>query len=265
MINQELTDKNFYKITNFGENDDSFQFQDGLNIWNSEFTEDIECGFSFVDIQNVGKFLSKGVYLRVIKVPITDPDFRYFIKNSMYYANRIIFCEKLCLNNVSTFEYLIKNGFDIDSSSDTIKWIIKNGHIEILKYLFQNNLLSNNKSHNIIEIAAEYGQLEIIKYIAANNIQLESDLRCAIELATFGGHLEVVKYLVNDGDHSINIDHIIKLATFGNHFELIKYLVENKSFFQNEPTDNALCIGIRVADCGIIHGSRKTMKIYDFQ
>ena len=69
----------YYKITNSTENHNGYQYKDGLNILQEPFAETGSCcpgGFYFTDIDHILKFLSYGIYLREITLPINDSDFK---------------------------------------------------------------------------------------------------------------------------------------------------------------------------------------------
>ncbi len=75
----ELENKTFYKITNETECHHGFQYEDGLNILTEPFAETGSCckgGFYFTDIHHILEFLKYGCYLRIVKLPLTDPDFK---------------------------------------------------------------------------------------------------------------------------------------------------------------------------------------------
>ncbi len=123
----ELENKTFYKITNGKECHNGFQYEDGLNILTDAFAESGSCckgGFYFTDINHILKFLTYGVYLRIVELPLTDPDFKCIKdEQNKWRSNRIIFKDRMRLLDVTTFHYLINQGADIRANNDyAVRW-----------------------------------------------------------------------------------------------------------------------------------------------
>ena len=102
----ENKDQIYFKITNEKENHNGYQYKDGLNILDKPFEKTGSCvrgGLYFTDAQNIHKFYHYGTNLRIIKLPIDDPEFK-MVKdpaNDKWRANKIILCEKYSLNDLT--------------------------------------------------------------------------------------------------------------------------------------------------------------------
>ena len=91
----------YYKITNKEENHNGFQYQDGLNVLEESFNDDpiascVSGGFYFTTKEHIHKFYNYGIYIRIVKLPTDDPEFK-IIKDpegDKWRANKIILCKK---------------------------------------------------------------------------------------------------------------------------------------------------------------------------
>ena len=132
----------YFKITNYNENHNGFQYVDGLNILCEEFNDDPNkscCagGLYFTNAENIFKFLDYGIYLREIILPTENPDFRMIKdKDDKWRANMIVLGKRYDLSNVETFQYLVEKGANIHACSDfALKWSKLKGHTEVYKFL----------------------------------------------------------------------------------------------------------------------------------
>nr|XP_047146210.1 protein fem-1 homolog C-like [Hydra vulgaris] len=120
-------------------------------------------------------------------------------------------------NRLDWIKQLIELGYE--GTEDAIEGAVKNGHLEIVKYLHEKEY--ECKQLYPINKAAVNGHLEVIKYL--HELGYKGD-GFAIEGAAKNGHLEVVKYLHEKGYKCSNLA-IIDAAGNG-HLEVVKYLYE---------------------------------------
>ncbi len=136
--------KIFYKITNYNENHNGFQYKDGLNIDTKPFMQDDLCsnGLYFYDIENLWRFKHRGVNIR----EITIPNDTVYIKESFdnthkYKANKIILGKKMEFGS-DEFNKLLKN-----TSYENNKWVsnylCKYNDIENLDFCLKYNYLDS--------------------------------------------------------------------------------------------------------------------------
>ncbi len=247
----ELVGKKFYKITNSTECHYGFQYGDGLNILTEPFAETGTCckgGFYFTDIDHIADFFSFGVYLRIVELPLTDPEFKCVKDdNNKWRANRIILKEKMNLYEYSTYQFLIRNGLVVTEFLKS--WIIDISIINcdkidlnMMKIIIENCKISPKNTFHYLTKAAHYGRIEIIKQIGENYINISDSINNALYEACKNGHLDIVKYLVKHGA-SIKSNHhyALRVATRKGKLEVVKYLVENGA---NVNIKDDYCIGI---------------------
>ena len=200
----------YFKITNKDENHHNFQYVDGLNILQDEFNNDPNqscCagGFYFTDVANIFKFLDYGIYLRIVTLPINNPDFLMINdkSNDKWRANMIILGKRYDLSDVNTFKYLVDKGANIHVDNDlAFCWSAKNGYLDTLKYLTELGVNDCTAMNDALCLSAQYGHLDIVKYLVDNGSDIHTDDDLALCLSAEYGQLSVVKYLVESGTYS---------------------------------------------------------------
>jgi ankyrin repeat protein len=123
----------------------------------------------------------------------------------------------------------LNNGAFIHNEDDSYFYIaIKNGHFEVVKYIFENH--SYIKINDFLYVASTNGHLEIVKYLVENGADIHKNDDDAFIWTCDSGHLEVVKYLLErEADIHADDDLAIILASRNGHLEVVKYLVERGS------------------------------------
>ncbi len=112
--------KTFYKITNYTENHNGFQYRDGLNIDTQPFGQDDFCknGLYFYDLQHLWRYRNMGVNVRKVTMP---EDAVYleeeFYDMKKYKANKLVLGEKIEIGS-DKFIQLIK-----DTNEENNKWV----------------------------------------------------------------------------------------------------------------------------------------------
>ena len=165
----------FYKITNAEENHFGFQYRDGLNILIDKFDDDpthhcCKGGFYFTDIEYIFAYMSYGIYVREVMLPMENPDFRIVDDAYKYRANMLVFGKRYNLDDVETYKMLIDRGADIGAGG--------------------NAALKTN---------AAAGRMDIVKYLVEKGANIRADNDQALKYAAIGGHLEIMRYLIKCG------------------------------------------------------------------
>ncbi len=209
------------KITNDKENHHGFQYQDGLNVLPEDqekgagFKMNGSCvdgGFYFTDIANIAEFFLYGTNLRVVELPLSDPDFKCVPDGkNKWRANKIIFGKKYDLKKASTFKFLVANGMPIAYNNFyPVRWAAENGYIDIVKYLHSvgSDICADN--NYAIRWAAARGHLEVVKYLVENGADISVNNHFAASIAANYGYTDLVLYLVSCGAPSKYLDQVIK-------------------------------------------------------
>lgn len=108
--------------------------------------------------------------------------------------------------------------------------ISKEGHIEILKFLFDNGYKYQENQLNIFEAfccAAESGHLEIVKLFLTKGVKCENSNTGynALLRAAGNGHLEVAKFLLEK--RAEKASQLIEVATKIGHYDLVQLLLDS--------------------------------------
>jgi ankyrin repeat protein len=106
--------------------------------------------------------------------------------------------------------------------SEEIDVAAKNGHLEVVKYLYEKGLVERIKTkdnEHSINWAAMNGHLEVVKYLYKQGLEATEN---GINWAAKNCHLKVVKYLYNRGLKVT--EYGIDLAANHGHLGVVKYL-----------------------------------------
>jgi ankyrin repeat protein len=104
-------------------------------------------------------------------------------------------------------EFLIKNGAeDYSALQISLEWASMDGHIDIVKFLYQNiekfGILESNYFVKSLLSASMCGHLVVVQFFLPNSSNDRfftiKDINEALVWAANGGHLEVVKYLTEE-------------------------------------------------------------------
>ncbi len=123
----------------------------------------------------------------------------------------------------------------VDPSIDNnfaIEYASKNGHLEIVKLLLQDERVDPSDHNNYaIECASKNGHTEVVKLLLQDERVDPSDHRNdAIRYASENGHTEVVKLLLQDKrvDPSANYNYAIRVALEYGYIETVKLLLQDE-------------------------------------
>ena len=131
----------FYKVTTRDEIHHGFSYQDGENVLIEPFAEEGSCcsgGLYFTDKTNLHNFLSYGVWIREITLPLNDERLKVVADPSgdKYRANILIFGKRYSLLDPDTFtkfdlpmsrcyqklqEYITSNETDVEAYENAFK------------------------------------------------------------------------------------------------------------------------------------------------
>jgi len=119
--------------------------------------------------------------------------------------------------HINIVKYLWENGCELTHWS--CYFAAENNHVEVLKYLHEQGCRLGIDSCNV---AAKNGGLEVLKYLYANGFTMN---KSACANAAANGQLEVLKYLHENGCPWD--DYACEYAAENNRFDVMKYLYEN--------------------------------------
>ena len=147
--------------------------------------------------------------------------------------------------NLEVVEYICKKqsrDVTLKVIQETVKYATINGFIDIIIFFNDNYKEKNIYSSNIISYAASNGHLNIIKYIYENeNVNFNNNNnsnqkiekinllsgRLAIDLAALNGHLDIIKWLDYNKNENCSKNALYNACKNG-HFDIVKWLIINK-------------------------------------
>lgn len=133
--------------------------------------------------------------------------------------------------HINIVRYLIDNNI-INSTKnydDCIKYACANGHLQIVKYLI--NFINNNDVINkSFEFACRHGHLDIVIFLISYNANIHYGNNLPLIIASINGHHEIVKLLVlrNANILDQNIGALYGAYNHG-HLNIVKYLLDHIS------------------------------------
>jgi len=189
----------YFKITNLNENHHGYQYKDGLNVLDKEFDNNpknscTKGGLYFTNKEFIQKFYFYGVHLRIVELPIDDPEFR-MIKDPQgdkWRANKIILKERYSLADIGTYDK-----FEIYQLG--LLWASENNHLEIVKYVIEKGADIHAENDSALCRASYHDHLEIVKLLIEKGADIHAGHEYALRKAFRYGHLEIVKLLIEKG------------------------------------------------------------------
>ena len=136
-------------------------------------------------------------------------------------------------NNVEILEYVHKFMKLPFSTLSSVFSVLKNGHIECLKYLYENGA---KLTTNTMQFALEDNNKECIKYLI--------DIHCPMDqyvniMAVRFCDLEIVKYLYEKHIIKLNKDYLLKHVLL-NKFQVLKYVLEKGCPYSSDIIDDII-------------------------
>jgi len=110
------------------------------------------------------------------------------------------------------------------------RYAARNGHLKIVSYLISKGFCCGVNVDIVLRDAAKYGQLGIVRYIINNyKIKISCHFNCnkTLSFAFREGHINIVKYLVTKGQNINKLDiWSIKCAITNGHYSVIQYIFD---------------------------------------
>ncbi len=215
----------YFKITNINENNDGYQYVDGLNVCSSgqEY-------FWIVDEKHVFGYIGQGYYLRDVTIPVYDPDFsmtQHFSKTK-WLVNKIYLGRKYLLSDIKTIQYLLDAGANPQVNDNyAICWASDNGYTDIVRLLIDHNVNIFASNNRALCWASESGHLAIVQILIDNGANVQILQNEPLRSASMSGHYEVVKLLLEKGADPNAVDNeAILLAKKNGHDTIVDLLIK---------------------------------------
>ena len=200
---KELKNKKLFKITNKTEIHHNFQYSTGVNTDVLPFNDDIkdDCckgGLYFSKAEDIFRWINSDSSC-IREVTISDDEVIVRQQNK-YRAHTIILGERMPLLKVSTWEYLVEQGIDINADDNyALRWAAGNGHLDIVKYLVEHGADIHAQEDYALRWAAVNDRLEVVKYLVEHGADIHANNNHALRWAAGCGYLDIVKYLEEQG------------------------------------------------------------------
>ena len=115
----------------------------------------------------------------------------------------------------------------MEKSIENLLLASKYGHLNTIKEFVQNGIEYRWIKNIVLEQASKNGYLEIVEYLLENNFTI-NNRSYALALASMNGHFEIVKLLVKVGARIYCRKNLaLRNAIKGNFLDIIEYLLEN--------------------------------------
>jgi ankyrin repeat protein len=213
----------YFKITNINENNENFQYVDGLNV--SLIGQD----FWITDIKHVLGYLGHGYYLRDVEIPVNDPNLiiYQYVSKTKWITNKIFLGKKYLLSDIKTIQYLLDLGADIHTNNDyALSWAAHNGYADIVKLLLDYGANVHAFNDQALCWASESGHFKVIQILIdyGANIHIFQDE--PLRLASMNGYYRIVElFLASGADIHAFDDDAVKLARANGHDTIVDLLM----------------------------------------
>jgi hypothetical protein len=206
----------YYTITNKDETTTfGHQYTDGLNILDKKHHKYIHKRFYFTTAEHIHEYYHSGDNLRVVELPLNDPNFRIMTeKNGLFFSNMIILREKYNFNNLNDFKEIYKiNAYKLPNiyNIEILEWLksinydfnksIKNsarhGHFHLLEWVI-NSGIEFNYDEGVIMWVAIYGYVHVLEWFKNFGYKLKYD-EYAIIYAAANGNIHILEWFKNFG------------------------------------------------------------------
>lgn len=201
IVNDKKIHKNikYAKITNKKEIHYDLQYSTGLIKDNVPFNPEGSCvggGIYFAPLDKIHKFLNYGCWLRIVSLPINDPNFQMTNDGiDKFRANMIILSERYSLFDIETYK---KFGLAIPNEIDMVMMASNYGEREILEKIITDKNKSSYESISM-NAAAINGHIQILNFwFNLNGIDQIGFCNC-VKFASMNGQIEVLKWCLRRG------------------------------------------------------------------
>lgn len=157
----------------------------------------------------------------LVKDLITEPK----VKNSML-------LESANSQDLDTFKILVDHNIDDHILIDIFKIAIKKNHLDVVKYLVENDKCEIYNINAAFKESCKFGNVEMAKFLDDSGANTECPFNSPLFMAVRSGSLEMVKYLVEKGadikmQNTLAKNDFLSIASANGNLEIVKYLVEN--------------------------------------
>jgi len=191
----------FFKITNQEETHNEFVYQDGMNILRQAFNgePDASCvtgGFYFTTIEHIPKFYELGINLRVVELPLSDPEFRCVNDpaGDRWRANKIYLGKKYSLFDPETYKLF---GLDITQNKYIVDFASQYGRIDFLEW-FKNSGLKLDYSSNSMDWPSYYCRSSVLQWWKESGLESKYSDR-SLDWASSKGHINILNWWLKSG------------------------------------------------------------------
>lgn len=217
----------YLKVTNKDECYDGYQYHDGLNVWPVGLYDNPKgCsggGFYFTTKENIHQFYQTGINVRIITLPVENPDFRMETmgSGSMCWANMIVLGEKYSLDDIKTY-------WKLDIKIPTFEHAVIFDYRKLAKYLFFCTEIPNIDKDSSILSAIYNDNMEMVEILHNAGAKINIDYMRFVGVKVFENNPQMVKFAV---EHSIFNQEKLTHVTYGaidyGNIGIVKYLLEN--------------------------------------
>ncbi len=220
----------YYKI--IGNNFGSFPYKLGLNRLadnNEIFDSSPTCGpgglYFFCELNYIFRWLYYGNTVCELIIPAGA---QVVAVGDKFKSDSIYIEQKLDLDKIETFKYLISKGLDIHIDNDIpLRYASRNGYLDIVKFLVENGANINANNDYALGCASRNGYLDIVKFLVENGANVRASDDYALRYASENGHLSIVKLLVKNGANiHARDDHALRYASENGHLPVFRFLVK---------------------------------------
>ncbi len=188
-------------------------------------------GFYICNIKDIFNFLE--TYNDIVyELYVPEGTYMYKVSdNKQFIVHSIIVTKILHLRNLKTYEYLLSQGAKI--TDKLFNYIVVNGNVKVLEFLFVNNIVVDQRDYDILNIACLENQFQVVKYLVKNGFEVNHE--CFVN-ACVSGDVRMINYLfdfVGNEDKSVGL----RVACESGNLNVVKFLVENgadiNSYYNN--------------------------------
>ena len=141
--------------------------------------------------------------------------------------------EAVAMNNLEMLKYCFSNGCPCDEEK-SCKQAAIGGHLDCVRFLFDQVEPSRETEKNAALLAAVYGHINILKYLVEERKISDKVKILCVANAALCGYLDCLKYLVEEAKVPLDDWQYIASARYDEHPDCVHYLQEKGC---PEPTD----------------------------